>query len=156
MRDLYTAADLEAIQGQLRKRYLAMGAVSLLFIGIIVFSMIRRMEWLTVVAVALWGSALIFLYDLFCKPLLSYRKLLNAAMNGRSHTETLEYARRETEESMVDGVRCVGLVFLGQPDKHGSREQLLYWDREKDLPGLQAGETREIKYTGKIIIGLGT
>ena len=40
-------------------------------------------KWYSVVAVAFWGSALIFLYDLFCKPLLSYRKLLNAAMNGK-------------------------------------------------------------------------
>ena len=155
MRDLYSKADLDGIQAQLRRRFVGMGALSLIFIGVIVFSAIRRIEWLTVVAVTLWGAAMIFCYDLLCKPLLSYRKLLLAAMNGRTHTDTLEYARREAEESMVDGVRCIGLVFLGEADKHGSREQLFYWDREKELPALSEGEVLEIKYTGKMIIGIG-
>ena len=154
MRDLYGQADLDQIQGQINKRFLWIGILSLLCVGLIVFSAIRRMEWLTVAAVILWGGALIFIYDLLLKPLLSYRRLLHSALSGRTHTEVMEYARTETDESLVDGVRCLGLVFLGEPDKHGTREQLLYWDREKQLPALVEGRSMEVKYTGKMIIGL--
>ena len=48
---------------------------------------------------------------------------------------------------------CRSLVFLGTPDKHGVREQMLYWDSQIPLPDFRPGEDLLIQYTGKMIIG---
>ena len=154
MNDLYTQEMLTTLQKRLKSRWLILAVVFGLLLAGFVYSMIIRIEWLSVLLLGLAGCFAIFWTDLFIMPLLQYRKLLRAALNGRSHVGTLEYVRTEPDESMVDGVPCLGMVFLGEPDKHGSREQLFYWDRELPLPTLSPGQEYTIKYTGKNIIGM--
>ena len=59
----------------------------------------------------------------------------------------------EEETSVVDGVACRVLIFLGKPDKHGTKEQQFYWDRELPLPAFNPGDEVTLKYTGRNIIG---
>ena len=153
MNELYSEKDVAAVSGQLKKRYAVIGAVLALLLAFIVVSAVLRVEWLTMAAVFLFGAFAIFSIDLFCLPLHRYRKLLTAALTGRNHTGVFEFSGAEADSSMVDGVSCRGLIFLGDPDRHGSREQRFYWDEERPLPGFQAGEQITLKYTGKNIIG---
>ena len=67
----------------------------------------------------------------------------------------MEYVRTEPDVSSVDGVSCLSLIFLGDADKHGSREQLLYWDEEIPLPALQEGQSYTVRFTGRNIIAIG-
>ena len=53
----------------------------------------------------------------------------------------------------MDGVACRSLIFLGQADKHGTREQRFYWDEEIPLPAFNPGDQVTLKYTGRTIIG---
>ena len=153
MKELYSVKDYQQIGEQLKKRYLALGIVSALLLAVIVWSLIARIEWLTMVAVFLFGAAIVFCVDLLCMPLYRYRKLVAAALTGRTHTDTLEYKEQESGISLVEGVKCLGLLFLGEPDKHGTREQRYYWDAEIPLPPFRAGDQVTLKYTGKNIIG---
>ena len=86
--------------------------------------------------------------------LLRYRRLVRTALSGRSHEKALEFCRLEPDRSVVDGVACSSMIFLGDPDKHGSREMLLYWDRELPVPDLEPGTVYTVKYTGRNIIGI--
>ena len=108
---------------------------------------------MSIVLFALIGFIVVFVIDLFCLPLQRYKKLVLSALSGRTHTESLVYDHAESEPSLVDGVPCLGLIFLGEPDKHGTREQRFYWDREIPLPAFQSGSQVTLKYTGKNIIG---
>ena len=153
MRDLYSENDLLQISAQLKKRYFLLGAFLLIPLALFVWSLVIRLEWLTMVSVFLFFAAAVFVVDLFCLPLHRYKKLLSSALTGRSHTETLEYKETEADPYVVDGVTCQGLIFLGQPDKHGTREQRFYWDREIPLPAFRAGDQVTLKYTGRNIIG---
>ena len=60
----------------------------------------------------------------------------------------------EPDRSVVEGVACRSLIFLGDPDRHGSREMLLYWDQELPLPEMEAGRAYTVWYTGRNIIGI--
>ena len=153
MRDLYSENDLLQISAQLKKRYFLLGTFLLIPLALFVWSLVIRLEWLTMVSVFLFFAAAVFVVDLFCLPLHRYKKLLSSALTGRSHTETLEYKETEADPSVVDGVTCLGLIFLGQPDKHGTREQRFYWDSEIPLPAFCAGDQVTLKYTGRNIIG---
>ena len=153
MTELYSEKDIEQISAQLKKRYTIICIVLALLLALIVISIFPRIQWLTMVAVFLFGAFAVFSIDLLCLPLHRYRKLLTSALNGRTHTGTFEFKETEGETSMVDGVSCRGLIFLGEPDKHGSREQRFYWDEQKPLPDFRAGDQITLKYTGKNIIG---
>ena len=153
MHDLYSEKDLQQISDQLKRRYLLMGcALAVVLAGFIV-SMIRRTEWLSVVTLSLFCSVMVFVIEMFTLPLHRYKKLVVSALRGRTHTEALEYEATEADSSVVDGVRCRGLIFLGSPDKHGTREQRFYWDEELPLPSFTRGQQVSLKYTGRNIIG---
>ena len=154
MKDLYTAEMLESLNGRLKKRWILVGIVSALLLAGFVWSAAVRVEWLSVVFVVLIGAFLVFYIEMFCRPLLDYRKLMVSALSGRSHDRDMEYVRTEPDSSSVDGVSCRSLIFLGDADKHGSREMLLYWDEEIPLPALQEGKTYTVRFTGRNIIAI--
>ena len=154
MKDLYTAEMLESLNGRLKKRWILVGIVSALLLAGFVWSVSVRAEWLSIVLVVLLGAFLVFYIEMFCRPLLDYRKLMVSALSGRSHDRDMEYVRTEPDSSSVDGVSCRSLIFLGDPDRHGSREQLLYWDAEIPLPALQEGQACTVRYTGRNIIAI--
>lgn len=153
MHDLYSEKDLQQISGQLKKRYILLCCVLAIILAVFIVSLICRIEWLSVVAFILLFSVAVFVLEMFCLPLHRYRKLIHSALTGRTHIETLEYQKTEDDTSVVDGVPCRGLIFLGEPDKHGTREQRFYWDKELPLPAFTAGDQVTLKYTGRTIIG---
>ena len=112
MKDLYTAEMLESLNGTLKKRWILVGIVSALLLAGFVWSAAVRVEWLSVVFVVLIGAFLVFYIEMFCRPLLDYRKLMVSALSGRSHDRDMEYVRTEPDSSSVDGVSCRSLEAL--------------------------------------------
>ena len=153
MKELYSGKDLEQISSQLKKRYLLLGCLLTVLLAVFIGSMIVRAEWLSIVSFILIFAAAVFVIEMFCLPLHRYKKLIASALTGRTHTETMEYEKTEEDPSVVDGVLCRGLIFLGSPDKHGTREQRFYWDEELPLPSFTPGTPVTLKYTGRNIIG---
>jgi hypothetical protein len=153
MHDLYSEQDLALVSGQLKKRLTVLFAVCAVLLAGFIWSFIARIEPLSIALVMLIGVVLIFGLEMFCRPLHAYRKLVDTALHGRSHEALLTYDHLEEELSMVDGVSCRSLIFLGDPDKHGTRDQLFYWDQQKHVPAFEAGRPVRLRYTGKMIIG---
>ena len=153
MRELYSEKDVEQISFQLKKRYLLLFCGMAVLLGLFIWSMVIRVEWLSMVLFGLFFALAVFVIDLFCLPLHRYKRLMVSALSGRTHVETLEYKETESAPSVVDGVPCRGLIFLGSPDKHGEREQRFYWDQEFPLPPFAPGDQVTLKYTGRNIIG---
>lgn len=156
MQSLFSEKDLQDLNSRIRRRFIVIGAVMALFLAAAVWSFLRRIEWLTVASVVLCGAAAIFGIDLFCLPLIRYRRLVSSALTGRTHTETFEYGGTESELSMVDGISCRSIIVLGSADKHGSREQRFYWDAEHPLPAFEAGRPLTLTYTGRFVVAYGT
>ena len=153
MRELYSEKDYEQISSQLKKRLIIMAGIMAVFLALFIFSMVIRLEWLSMVAFFLYFATVVFCVDLFCRPLHNYKKLISRALTGRNHTMEMEYKETEAEASVVDGVKCLGMIFLGEADRHGSREQRFYWDAELPRPDFRSGDLVTLKYTGRNIIG---
>ena len=153
MNELYSEKDLRGLNTQLKKRYALLGCGLAVILAGIVWSFVTRTEWMSMLFVFLFFAAAVFVIVQFFAPLQRYRQLITAALGGRTHTETQEFSDVEAEESMVEGIRCRGLIFLGEADKHGTREQRWYWDAEIPIPEFRPGEAVTLKYTGKNIIG---
>ncbi len=170
MTELYTNEKLSALNSQLNRRWLVLAAVSAACLGVLTWTMLVWGNWhelentfplssdalkaVSIAAAIVGGFFAVFWIEMFCRPLLQHRKLMRSAMTGRTHTRSMEFVRAESGSSLVEGVSCRSLIFLGDPDKHGTRDQLFYWDEEIPLPDLQAGTVYELKYTGKNIIAI--
>ena len=153
MNELYSALDLAKISAQLNQRKAMIFGGAAVMLGGLVWSFLARIEPLSIALAIGLGAVLVFCLEMFCRPLYAYRRLIVTALHGRSHEVRLTYDHREEDLSTVDGVCCLSLIFLGDPDKHGAREQLYYWDREKALPAFEPGQDVTIRYNGKTIIG---
>ena len=151
---LYSDQSFRSVDRRLKWRVAVLCAVCTVLLGVFLAMMIIRNNWAAVAAAAAAGFFAIFFTDLLCMPLVRYRRLIRSALSGRSHEKTLEFDHTEPDTSSVEGVTCRSLIFLGDPDKHGSREMLLYWDCELALPELSPGSFYTVKYTGKHIIGI--
>ena len=154
MQNLYSDQSFLAVDRQLKRRLVLLSAVLAILLGVFVWAMVARIEWLAAVSACVAGCFAVFYADIFCVPLVRYRRLVRSALSGRNHERDLEFLRPEPDRSMVDGVACSSLIFLGDPDRHGSREMLLYWDREIPQPDLEPGTVYTVKYTGRNIIGI--
>lgn len=154
MQVLYSDQRYADIHRQLNRRLAVLIAILVVLLGVFVYAMVVRTEWLAMVSATVAGCFAVFFWDLFCAPLSRYRRLVRSALTARHHDKEMEFVRIEPEPSAVDGVSCRGMIFLGDPDKHGSRETLLYWDQELPLPELEAGRVYTVRYTGKNIIGI--
>jgi len=153
MQALYTDESYNSVHQQLSRRLILLGVILAVLLGVFIYAMIIRTEWLAMVALSLAGCFAVFYSDLFCAPLLRYGRLVRSALSGRSHEKELEFVRVDPDPSVVDGVTRRCITFLGDPDKHGSREMTLYWDAELPLPQWTQGETVNILYNGRSIIG---
>lgn len=155
MHSLFSEKDFQDLSGRIRRRFIVIGVLMALCLAVAVWSFTRRIEWVTVAAVVLCGAVAIFGIDLFCLPLIRYRRLVSSALTGRTHTETFEYSGAEPDLSMVDGISCRSIIVLGSADKHGSREQRFYWDAEHPLPAFREGSPLTLTYTGRFVIAYG-
>ena len=154
MKELYTPETLSGLNRRLKARWIILGAVSAVLLGLIVWAMIARIEWLALASVAVCGVFAVFWTGMFCRPLMDYRKLVRSALTGRPRGASLEFVRAEPQVSTVAGVPCRGLIFLDEPDKHGTRDRLFYWDADFPLPELAEGAVYAFRYVGRSITAL--
>ncbi len=153
-KELYSPEILSGIGRQLKKRWIILAVVVVPLLIIFIFSMIQRIKWLSMASVVLAGVFAIFWIELFCVPKIRYRALVRTALSGRHHVQTMEFSRVDPDPCLVDGVSCYSLIFLGEPDRHGSRERLFYLDRSLPLPELVPGRNYDVRYSGRTIIGI--
>ena len=154
MQNLYTDQSLAVLNRQLNARLAVLLSGAAVLLGLFIWAMAARIEWLAMAAACLAGCFAVFFADLFCAPLVRYRRLVRTALSGRHHEKALEFCRAEPDSSVVDGVPCRSLIFLGDADKHGDRETMMYWDSELPMPELEPGVSYHVRYTGRNIIGI--
>lgn len=151
---LYTEQDLQEIQGQEKRRLTAVIPFWILFTVLTVISMIFRLEWLTMVSLCLLAATTIFWLDFIFLPLKRYERHLRSALHGkRFHDEHYTFSAIEPDLSVVDGVTYRSIIVLGDADRHGIRERMYYWDKEKEIPDFQEGSDITLRYYDKMIIG---
>ena len=159
MIDLYTAGDLESARSQLKKRLAVLLLLSAVFLAAFIYTLMidnhreNRPEALSTVVLLLWGFAMIFGWDLFCRPVRCYIKHLQSALHGRVHEVSVIFDRAGEDLSVVDGVQYRDLVFLGEADKHGDRDRLFYWDAELENPPFRKGDQVLVRYYDRFMTG---
>ena len=99
------------------------------------------------------GAIVIFFWDLLLRPLSAYARHVDASLHGRSHEATVVFDHLNEETSVVEGVSYRDMIFQGDPDKHGDRDRLFYWDLEMPLPDFRNGQEVTLQYYDRFITG---
>ncbi len=148
---VYTQQDLAAIRAQLARRRGVMAVPAVLFMGLIVYSVIIRLEWLTAAATIALGVLAIFGYDVLLKPLHCYERHVNDALAGRNHETTGAFDSLSPDISVVDGVRYYAMTLIQRDEAGDPFERMLYYDAEKPLPALAKGTPLKVRFHDRSI-----
>ena len=156
---LYNEENYSDLRKQIGKRERLLLLLFLLLFAVIIVVLMtddhkeNRPELLITLLVIFCGGIIVFFWDLTIRPLRSYAKHMDSALHGRSHEIVAVFSRVGPEDSVIDGLTFRDLIFLGEADKHGDRERMLYWDTELPLPSFTAGQEIRLTYYDRFLTG---
>lgn len=148
---MYTESDLQSVLAQRKRRWIILLIPLAVLLAVLVYSLIPRIQWLTIATTLLGGVLLIAGYDLFIKPLSCYAVHVDNMLHGRKREIELPFAGLSGDISLVDGVRYYAMTASDFDEKGKPYERLFYFDAEKPFPGFEAGEMLHIVYHDKEI-----
>lgn len=144
MTTIYTEADLTAIQQQKKKRWILLLLPCAVLLGVLVYSLVIRLEILTIAATILSGTMLIAGYDFAIKPLSCYQRHLQNCLHGRTRECDLPFVSLSENVDVVDGVRYRQLLCADEDAKGRPYDRLFYFDAEKEFPAAKPGDMMHI------------
>ena len=148
---MYTEKDLQLVLDQRRRRWIMLLIPLTLLLAVLIYSLIPRIQWLTIAATIVGGVLLIAGYDLFIKPLSNYATHVDNMLHGRKREIELPFASLSGDISVVDGVRYYAMTASDFDEKGKPYERLFYFDAEKPLPDYEVGEMLHIVFHDKEI-----
>jgi hypothetical protein len=159
-RILYLAIDRAENNQQLRRRLIGWGIPVILLLACIIAVFVKdlgikepslRHEWLISLLSVTAGALGIFAFGMFISPVLSYRKLLNNVLNGRTRAVQGTFKSIGGVPVMRDGVRVYPVTISAGNPADEADDRLLYYDANKPLPGWRAGQALAITAHDKTI-----
>ena len=148
---LYTQEDFQKNRAQLRRRLTWIMIPAAVLLGLVVWSFILRVKWLTMALSVVLGSGLIFAYGMFLSPIIAYGRHLQQALTGR--TRSLAGAFKEMEESAVarEGVMYYPMLVSVGDMAEPEDDRLFYYDANISRPSFQVGERLTITAHDKFV-----
>ena len=143
---IYTEADYAAISKQFKKRWLLLAIPCILLLGVLVYSLCVRVEWLTSAATLVIGVILIAGYDFAIKPVQCYMRHLDHCLHGRTRDCELPFIRLSENIDVVDGVSFRQMLCADVDGKGRPYERLFYFDATKEFPAAKEGDMLHIDH----------
>lgn len=151
---MYTEQDLQFIRQQQKKRWILLVIPCVIFLGVMVYSLVARMEWLTALSTILLGCCLVFFYSMTIRPLHCYEVHLHNCLHGRTRQLDGLFESLSPDVSVVDGVKYYSMSVMWTNDDGDVVERLFYWDLEKAFPQVEKGEKVHIVYHDREVADL--
>ena len=150
---MYTLRDYEDINRQLRKNWLCSLLPFIVLLGVVVWSFIVRIRWLTMAATILAGAILIFTYGIYIAPLSRYRRHLELALSGTQKVTEGIFKFMEEKPVEREGVMYFPFIInVGDQDEEDD-DRLFYYDANLKRPAWQAGQVLRIQSYEKFVSG---
>lgn len=137
---MYTQDDLKTVQEQYRKRWLWLVLGLLLPTAGLVWSLVVRLQPLTIGLSILTGCIFVFVHGVAISPVGAYRKHLSELLQGRNREMEGTFKGFDSRYAVRDRVRFLPLMLnVGDPQEPND-DRLLYWDLNLPLPDWHEGE----------------
>ena len=143
---MYSDQDWNEINALLKKRWLITlapsGAALCAAIAIFVYGQLNRNDYLWMLTSALTilgGGYLLFLYGVYVRPALIYRRNLRYLLNGRKRTTTGIFKEISEDISDHDGMEVYAMLLNVGERNDPEDDRLFYYDAYKPLPSMPIG-----------------
>ena len=151
---IYTEADVQAINHQVKRGLTVMGLSAAVAVVATVITLVYRVQWLTIAITLFWGSLTIFFWSMKMTPPLSYRRHLKEIHQGLSRQTLGQVVQLSEDLTHREGIDFYALIInIGEEDDPED-ERLFYWDAQKPRPDFAPGDRLEIISHGNDIIGM--
>lgn len=155
---MYTQTDLVNINKQLQKRWLVTLVPSIAVlaaaIAIFVYGQLNRSDvlWMLTSALTIVGGGyFLFLFGVYVRPALAYRKHLNYMLNGRKRETTGVFKFFSEDVVVREGLEVHAmLVNVGEKDDPED-DRLFYFDVYKPAPEMALGERITVVSNDKMV-----
>ena len=137
---MYTEKDILDLSEQLKQRVLVWLMPEALLLAAVIFSFIRRIEWLSSLLFALLCAVILFSLNLTILPVSRYRAFLRNALNGRTTRSVAVFVSFAEEPVKREGVRFYPLIMRVDSVKEEMDERQFYWDANLPKPEWKAGD----------------
>lgn len=151
---IYGAEDFESNAKQLKREWTLCALLSIPLLALLVFSLVRRMEMVTIIVTIVWGALLIFLGSLKLGPVYAYRRYLREVTSGLSRKTQGVVVSYAEDLTFKEGVQFHVLVVNVGTKEDPEDERMFYYDHYKPQPGLQPGERVSVTSHSNFVIGL--
>ncbi len=148
---LYTQNDYDKINQQIKKRLFLFLIPVLILTGLVVYSFILRIKWLTMGLTILLGAMIIFVHGMYIGPLTSYKKHLSNALMGRTRTTTGAFKEMDEKEVVREGVRYFPMLITVGDISSPEDDRLFYYDASLPRPSFKVGEMMTITSHDKYV-----
>lgn len=137
---MYTQQDYQDITNQWRRRLTRLGLAMLVPLAVLIWSLVKRIQPLTVGVTILMGCVALFIYGVAISPVGAYRKHIEELLRGRNREMEGIFKGFDGKYAVRDGVRFLPLMFnVGDPQEPKD-DRLLYWDLNLPLPDWQESD----------------
>lgn len=150
---MYTQQDYQDMTTQWRRRWMWLGLAMLVPLAVLVWSLVRRIQPLTVGITILMACSMLFVHGVSISPVGAYRRYIGGLLSGRNREMEGLFKGFGDQYAVRDGVRFLPLMLnVGAPEEPKD-DRLLYWDLNLPLPDWQEGERLWVSSFDKSITG---
>lgn len=137
---MYTQQDYLDINAQFSRKLRLMLLLEALLLAGLVYSLVIRLKWLTILISCVMGAIAIFYTGMTLSPLYAYRKFIRQLLSGRQRELTGRFKGFDAHEVLRDNVRYLSfLLNIGEQDEPQDDRQL-YFDINLPRPDWQEGD----------------
>lgn len=148
---MYTEQDYADICAQRKKRFILCAIPMAVLFALLVYSLVIRLQALTVGATIALGVIWLFVYGLLIKPVSDYQRHMDQVMHGRVRTLTAAFKRIDDQPVIREGVRYYAMLMnVGKMDNEED-DRLFYYDANLPIPDWKQGEMLTITYHDKAL-----
>lgn len=148
---MYTEQDYADICAQKKKRLILVLIPIILLLALLVYSLIIRIQALTMITTILMGIIWIAAYGLFVKPVRAYQRHMDLVMHGRVRSFTGAFKEMDEQTTMRDGVRYYAMLLNVGNMEEEADDRLLYYDANLPRPDWKKGDMLTVTHHDKAL-----
>lgn len=164
--EFYTEQRVRQNEARYRRLLWILGGLTLAFAAVIAMLLFRRagwstlveseaqesgIKWMTIGLTLVWGSVVLFLWEMKVSPVRLYGKYMRDVLEGLRHDTEGVVVSLAREGTYKDGVFFSVLIINVDPKMDPEGERLFYVDRAQQRPDLMPGDGVRLTSNGNFV-----
>ncbi len=145
---MYQEQELQREKDAIRRRCILTVIPCVIMLGVMIWSLTVRMQWLTDVSCVLFLGMIVFFYELTIRPVIAYARHMDQMLHGITHDVECRFSSIDPDESLVENVRfrAIHVLCRGENPESEEYDRLFYYDALKPLPEFAPGQMVRVTY----------